>query len=235
MSLSRCSELGWRRIGRIDAAGKRSLWIREEHNSIELCAGRAGDDAYVRITSDDPQGVALSDVLTRARWAAELEDEDGRTLERENKDAHFAWEDEDGRPLEERDRRQAEVFAWVQAAFTREQARSLPQRGLRLLEEAIEAFQAVGGDPGFAHRLVDYVYSRPVGDLTQELGGVSIGILALAAAAGVSADEAERVEAERVLAKPLEYFRKRNEVKSAAGFLCIECEDNQQPLLPRVK
>jgi hypothetical protein len=44
----------------------------------------------------------------------------------------------------QRNQRQADVFAWAQAAFTVEQATSLPQRGLRLLEEAIEAFQATG-------------------------------------------------------------------------------------------
>jgi len=118
-----------------------------------------------------------------------------------------------------RDRRQADVFAWARAAFTVEQATSLPQRGLRLLEEAAEAFQAAGGDAEMAHRLVDYVFARPVGELRQELGGVGIGVLCLAAAAGISADEAERTEVERVLGKPLEHFRRRNAEKNAAGLL----------------
>jgi len=46
-----------------------------------------------------------------------------------------------------------------------EQATSLPQRGLRLLEEAIEAFRAAGGGPEMAHQLVDYVFARAVSEL----------------------------------------------------------------------
>jgi hypothetical protein len=43
-------------------------------------------------------------------------------------------------------------------------------------------------------------------------------LLALAAAAGLSADEAEVDEMLRVLNKPLEHFTARNEAKNAAGF-----------------
>jgi hypothetical protein len=121
-----------------------------------------------------------------------------------------------------RDDRQAQIFAWPQAAFTVEQATSLPQRGLRLLEESIEAFQAVGGDPAQAHKLVDYVFSRPVGVLHQGLGGVNSGLLALSAAAGLSAEAEEQREVTRVLAKPIEEFTRRNEAKNAAGFLAQE-------------
>lgn len=120
-----------------------------------------------------------------------------------------------------RDERQAKIFAWTQQAFTVGQATSLPQRGLRLLEEAIEAFQSAGGDAAMAHKLVDYVFSRPVGELGQELGGIGVCILALAAAAGLSADEEEQREVERVLAKPIEEFKRRNAAKSAAGFLML--------------
>lgn len=85
---NRYHDPGWRRIGRIDSVGRRSLWIRETWNSdgpvcIELCAGREGDDAYGRITPDNPQWAELEDVLSRARFAAENEDRDGLTLDRE--------------------------------------------------------------------------------------------------------------------------------------------------------
>lgn len=98
-------------------------------------------------------------------------------------------------PLKEsraRDRRQEKVFAWAKAAFTEEQTTSLPQRGLRLLEESIEAFQACGGDPAMAHKLVDFVFARPAGALHQELGGVGVTVLALAAAAGLAAARSAR-------------------------------------------
>lgn len=118
-----------------------------------------------------------------------------------------------------RDDRQLSVADWCIAAFGREQAVSLAQRGIRLVEEAIEAAQASGCERDMVHKLVDYVFDRPVGELHQELGGVGVGALALAAAAGLSADECEAREVARILAKPLAHFAARNEAKNAAGFL----------------
>lgn len=142
-----------------------------------------------------------------------------------------------------RDERQKTVGEWCAAAFGVAHASSVPQRALRLLEEAIEAFQ-VGADQvprvgcctpqlcatcgpdcggrqaaaGVAHKLVDYVFSRPVGELGQELGGIGVTLLALANAAGLSADAEEAKETARVLSKPLEHFAARNLAKNEAGF-----------------
>lgn len=117
-----------------------------------------------------------------------------------------------------RDRRQAMIAAWAELAFGREEATGLPQRGLRLLEEAIAAFQACGGPVELAHELVTYVFKRPCGMIGQELGGVAVALLALAAAAGRSADAEECLETQRVLSKPVEEFSRRNAAKNAAGF-----------------
>ena len=106
----------------------------------------------------------------------------------------------------------------AEMAFGREEATGLPQRGLRLLEEAIEAFQACGGDEAIAQKLVAFVFARPKGTIGQELGGVAVTVLALAAAAGVSADEEECREIHHVLSKPLGEFTQRNADKNAAGF-----------------
>jgi NTP pyrophosphatase (non-canonical NTP hydrolase) len=113
------------------------------------------------------------------------------------------------------------VFSWAKAAFGEEQATSLQQRGLRLLEEAVEAFQSVGGDISQAHKLVGYVFARPPGVLHQELGGVGVTVLALAAAAGLSADEEESREVSRILAKPLKHFTDRNQAKNDAGLCAV--------------
>lgn len=117
-----------------------------------------------------------------------------------------------------RDIRQEDVGRWCAAAFGASHASSLPQRGVRLLEEAIELAQACGVPEDMAAKLVAFVYSRPVGEIGQELGGVGLTTLALAHAAGLSADAAEKAELERVLSKPLAHFHARNEAKNAAGF-----------------
>ena len=81
----------------------------------------------------------------------------------------------------------------------------------------MEAFQAAGGDVVLAHRVVNFVFDRPRGELGQELGGVAVCTLLLAAAAGLSADAEERREAQRVLSKPIKEFTARNAAKNAAG------------------
>lgn len=117
-----------------------------------------------------------------------------------------------------RDIRQSIVFDWCARCFGVEHAMSVPQRGIRLLEEAVEAYQAAGGDEATAHKLVSFVFARPTGELAQELGGVAVTLLALASAAGLSAEGEEVREIERVLAKSPEHFHARNVAKNAAGF-----------------
>ena len=120
-----------------------------------------------------------------------------------------------------RDQRQAMLVDWARLAFGGVEATSVPQRGLRLLEEAIEAFQACGCDEAMAHKLVTFVFARPAGTVGQELGGVAVTALLLAAAAGLSADEEEAREVHRVLSKPLREFSERNANKNAAGFKIV--------------
>lgn len=128
--------------------------------------------------------------------------------------------------LEVRDLRQATVAEWCAAAFGIEHATNLAQRAVRFREEAEELYQAAMAAAGvdaaaaieLAHRQTDHVHSRPVGTIGQELGGVGVTTLALANAAGLSADAEEMREVDRVLAKPLAHFARRNAEKNAAGF-----------------
>lgn len=124
-----------------------------------------------------------------------------------------------GQPRLSRDRRQRAVVDWCAAAFGVAEASYLPQRALRFLEEAVELYQAAGGHPAQAHKLISFVFGREPGTIHQELGGVGVTLLALAEVAGVSADEAERMEMNRVLALPLDHFAARNKAKNDAGFL----------------
>lgn len=118
-----------------------------------------------------------------------------------------------------RDMRQDLITSWAEACFGEEEARSVEQRGLRFLEEAIELFQASEGDRESAHKLVDYIFDRPVGVPHQELGGVSVTLLCLAESLGHRIDHAEAAEIARVLRKPPEEMGQRNQVKKDAGFV----------------
>lgn len=108
--------------------------------------------------------------------------------------------------------------AWGVSAFGGDHVHSVGQRAIRFLEEAIELYQACGGDVLMAHKLLDFVFNRPPGKIENELGGVGVTTLVLAAAAGLSADECERKEVARVLSKDPEEFAKRNREKNEAGF-----------------
>jgi hypothetical protein len=110
------------------------------------------------------------------------------------------------------------VYEWVQLAFGPEHANSVQQRAVRFLEEAIELYQAAHGDLAMAHKLLDYVFARPVGVLHKEIGAVGLTLLTVAAAAEYNAEAEERMEVERVMAIDPAIMAERNQAKNAAGF-----------------
>lgn len=85
----RYQEEGWREIGKSCSANRRSMWLRlnpkpeavieegvfyaaaQNMESFELCAGREGDDAYVKVDPTNPQFEELLDLVTTALFAAE--------------------------------------------------------------------------------------------------------------------------------------------------------------------
>lgn len=127
-----------------------------------------------------------------------------------------------------RDERQRMTARWAAECFG-ESEMNLKQRALRLLEEATEAYQAVGGSLEMANKLTSYVFGRPAGEIGQEVGGVGVTLLVLAEAAGLSADTAESEEVRRILAKPRAHFTKRNRCKNDLGL--IEVSDWEQACL----
>lgn len=80
---------GWVRIGRWDRARRRSTWARLEMRegplywvieedmveAVELCSGREGDDAYVRVDRSCPCFSGLVDVVMYAIGNVPNEDE----------------------------------------------------------------------------------------------------------------------------------------------------------------
>lgn len=72
------------------------------------------------------------------------------------------------------------------------------ERGLRFIEEAVELVQAIGLSDADVHRVVDYVYGRPIGSAWQEVGGTMVTLAALCEAAAVDLDAAAMGEAQRI-------------------------------------
>jgi Domain of unknown function (DUF3850) len=93
---------------------------------------------------------------------------------------------------------QADVRDWLYACFGEEIATDKVERSHRFLEEALELVQACGTTPDEARKLVDYTFSRPVGEKFQEVGGVMITLSGLCNAQGLDMVEAGKVELARV-------------------------------------
>lgn len=101
---------------------------------------------------------------------------------------------------------QVAVTMWMHRCFGEAVAKDKDERNFRFLEESLELVQAGGCTQEDAHKLVDYVYRRPVGELAQEVGGVSITLAALCQAHKVSweasaVDEYKRINQPEVIVK----------------------------------
>lgn len=72
------------------------------------------------------------------------------------------------------------------------------ERHARFIEEALELSQAGGLSKESAQILLDYVYSRPVGELSQEVGGVGVTLAALCNAHSISMEQSFEAELARI-------------------------------------
>lgn len=96
---------------------------------------------------------------------------------------------------------QERIRLWVIEAFGLEIANDITERSHRFLEEALETVQAAGCTVSEAHQLVDYVFTRPVGKLDQEIGGTIVTLAALCSAHNIGLVEAGELELERIQGK----------------------------------
>jgi hypothetical protein len=110
---------------------------------------------------------------------------------------------------------------WCRRCFP-EQSRNIPERGLRVVEEAIEFCQALGVPKDKVLLAVEIVYGKPVGDPKQELGGTLMTAYIAAEILGWEPDDVCEQELRRVLSKSVEHFAKRNQDKLDAGLLVNE-------------
>jgi len=88
---------------------------------------------------------------------------------------------------------------------------------LRTTEEVIELGQALGVDEKTVMELVRVVYSRPKGEVYQEVGGSMVTLMCLCRSMAIDPEEAFKTELIRCLAKDPAHFAKRNQDKIDLG------------------
>lgn len=93
---------------------------------------------------------------------------------------------------------QEAVYKWTVKAFGKEVAKDKVERNQRFLEEALELVQSLDLPKEDALKLVDYVYSRPKGEPSQEVGGVSVTLSNLCSANDIFLDIAAETELYRI-------------------------------------
>lgn len=96
---------------------------------------------------------------------------------------------------------QSRIKDWLIACFGEPIASDKEERSHRFLEEALELSQSVGLTKPEAYELVDYVFSRPVGETYQEVGGVMVTLAAFCLAHNLNMEEEGERELERVWTK----------------------------------
>lgn len=93
---------------------------------------------------------------------------------------------------------QDRVATWMQDTFGPVIAADQKERNHRFLEEALELVQSLGCTEAEAFQLVAYVFNRPAGEPSQEVGGTMVTLAALCQAAGIQMYEAANIELHRV-------------------------------------
>lgn len=96
---------------------------------------------------------------------------------------------------------QPRVNDWMQQCFGPEISKNKSERNHRFLEESLELVQSNGCTQSEARQLVDYVFSRPSGDLVQKCGGVMVTLAALCSSSGLTMADAGEKELARVFEK----------------------------------
>lgn len=104
------------------------------------------------------------------------------------------------------------VWVWVKECFGLAVAHDPVERRERFLEEALELAQACDMEKDAALRLVEYVYTRPAGEVHQEIAGVSVTLNALASERSINRTEVEEAELSRCYEK-IEKIRDKQKTK----------------------
>lgn len=117
---------------------------------------------------------------------------------------------------------QQRVQPWMMACFGPEISADRVERNHRFIEEALELVQANGMPRADAHALVDYVYGRPPGVLSQEVGGVMVTLAALCLANGTDMHADGETELARINApEMIEKIRAKQAAKPRGSALPV--------------
>lgn len=85
---------------------------------------------------------------------------------------------------------QSKVAQWVIDCFGYSSLISTKSRSERFIEESIELVQSVHMPKEHVLALVEHVYSRPIGDVEQEVGGVMVTLSALCTSQNITLSRA---------------------------------------------
>ena len=76
-SYERSSEDGWIQLIPFDKSDRRSMWVRISKDVIEFCAGREGDDSYVKLNLSTQNNknslVSLKEVIDTGIYAYDID------------------------------------------------------------------------------------------------------------------------------------------------------------------
>lgn len=109
------------------------------------------------------------------------------------------------------------IARFVATAFGSSLVMNKWERAMRCAEEALELAQAEGVSEEDAKRLVNRVYSRPVGDPLQEGAGLGVCWLVWTLTHDADPMDIVQTEIERVEALPRERFYKKQSEKAMLG------------------
>lgn len=102
------------------------------------------------------------------------------------------------RAMQEDQSFQQSVDGWMRQTFPAEVRSDKIERAMRFLEEATELCQSIGLTHEKAAVVLNYVFGRPVGEPSQEVGGSMVTLAALCAAIGENMDECGQREFDRI-------------------------------------
>ena len=124
---------------------------------------------------------------------------------------------------------QGRVKPWMMACFGEKISGNVQERGDRFLEEALELLQANGYDPLRIATLRDYVWSRPIGDRRQEVGGVMITLAAYCLAMDIDMHREGEDELARIWGKIEQIRAKQASKPNSYTPLPIQFDDPTPP------